>query len=293
MKFAYFPGCSQKATSRAYEESLLAVCGKLGIELDELHDWNCCGTTTVISVNKVLSLALAARNLALAEPTGLTLVTPCPSCWLSLDRANKVLKEGGELAGKVRNALSTGGFSYEGTVDVRHILELLVHHMGLETIKEKVKRPLTGLRIAPYYGCQVVRPYARGDDADDPQNMERIIEAIGGEVAVFPLRTNCCGGALMATREQLAVRMSCDILHSIEKVGADIIVTPCSLCQVNLELGQLQANKVVGRDIELPVLTITQLIGIAMGIEFKQLGLNRSLKGEKDLAALLEPRRAA
>jgi heterodisulfide reductase subunit B len=280
MKYLYYPGCSQKATGRSYEESLLAICPKLGIELVEVEDWNCCGTTTVISVNKVLSLSLSARNLALAEKQGgkgVTVLTPCPSCWLSLAKANKLLEQDSELSRKVRDALKSGGLTYEGTVNVRHLLEVIVNEVGAERLKKEVGAPLSGLKIAPYYGCQVLRPYAVGDNQEDPQNLETIIKALGAEVASFEMRAACCGGTLVATREDVGDTMSSDVLRSIVNAGADAIVTPCSLCQVTMESIQGKSQKLLGDTVNIPVLSIAQLIGLAMGLSDKQLALQRSL----------------
>lgn len=275
MKCLYYPGCSQKAASRPYEQAFLAICPKLGIEPVELDDWNCCGTTAVISINKILSLALAARNLAIAEPLGLPVVTPCPSCWLSLSKVNWVLEDGGRVADQVRDALSAGNLEYKGTARVRHIMEFLVNEVGLEKVQEAVSSPLTGLRIAPYYGCQVVRPYAEGDDADNPQNMETIIGALGGEVTDFPLRTSCCGGALMLTDREQAEKMTLEILESTREAGADLVVTPCGLCQVNLELAGRASKSAAGDRPGMPALNIAQLMGLAFRISPELLGLDR------------------
>jgi heterodisulfide reductase subunit B2 len=288
MKYLYYPGCSQKATAKGYEESLLAVCPEFGIELEEMDDWNCCGTTAVISVNKVLALSLAARNLALAESKGLTVVTPCPSCWLSLSKVNKLFHENGPLAEKVKEALAAGGLAYNGTVKVRHLLELLVNEVGPEKIKEKAGAPLTGVKIAPYYGCQLVRPYAEGDSADNPQNLEKLIQAVGGTVADFAMRTNCCGGTLVATREEMGNKMSSDVLRSIHSSGANLIVTPCSLCQTTVEAVQRHSKKLIGEKVCIPVLTITQLIGLAMGKTSEALALDRLLTPKACLKKLRE-----
>jgi len=282
MKYLYFPGCSLKGTSRGYEESIFAVFEKLGITLEELPDWNCCGSTSVIAVNKTLAMALAARDLALAEPTGLQLLTPCPSCWLELTKANDVIREGGKLAEKVKEALAAGGLKYNGTTTVRHIVEFLVNEVGIEKIKQYVSNqkyvgnPLTGLRIAPYYGCQMVRPFADKDDTYNPQNMEKLIEALGAEAATFELKTACCSGALMATRKNVGRDMSKQILRSIKEAKADLVVTACPLCQLNLELVQFGNSEFAGKN-ELPILSITQVMGLAMGIPPVELGLSRSL----------------
>jgi heterodisulfide reductase subunit B2 len=282
MKYLYFPGCSMKGTSRGYEESVIAVFSKLGITLEELPDWNCCGSTSVIAVNKVLAMVLAARNLALAEPSGLQLLTPCPSCWLELTKANNVIKEGGKLAEKVKEALAAGGLTYNGTTAVRHLVEFLVNEVGVEKIKQYVSNQkyvgnaLTGLRIAPYYGCQIVRPYAETDDAYNPQNMEKLIEALGAEVAPFELKTACCSGALMATRRNVGLDMSKQILRSTKEARADLVVSACPLCQLNLELVQFGNSEFAGKS-ELPILSITQMLGLAMGIPPRELGLSRSI----------------
>ncbi|MBW2702334.1 MAG: CoB--CoM heterodisulfide reductase iron-sulfur subunit B family protein [Deltaproteobacteria bacterium] len=278
MKFLYYPGCSQKATARGYEESLLAICPELGIELEELPDWNCCGTTTTLSVNKVLALSLAARNLALAEGQDLDLVTPCPSCFLSMAKVNEVLAAGDDLATKVHEALAAGGYSYKGTVKIRHLLEVLVSEVGIELIKERTSKPLAGLKVAPYYGCQVVRPYSlAGDEPDDPESMEKIIEATGATVAPFAQRTACCGGTLVATRPSVGQAMGAEILKGIAYAEADLVVTPCNLCQVTMENYMRKSRKLLGDKLRLPIVTVTQLIGMAMGKEFKALGINRAM----------------
>ncbi|UCF77796.1 MAG: CoB--CoM heterodisulfide reductase iron-sulfur subunit B family protein [Candidatus Eiseniibacteriota bacterium] len=277
MKCLYYPGCSQKGTSRSYEESLFAISSKLGVSLHELEDWNCCGTTSVVAVNKVLSLALAARNLALAEPEGLPLVTPCPSCWLSLTRANRVIKEGGPLAEKVRVALAAGGLSYNGGTVIRHLMEFMVNEIGLERIGQCVSTHLTGLRVAPYYGCQVVRPYAGEDDPYDPQNLEKLIDATGALPVSFELKTACCGGAMMATRKDIGRQMSDKILQGARTVEADLVVTPCPLCQLNLELAEYKNGRWPWEEAELPVLNLTQFLGLAMDVSPEKLALSRSI----------------
>ncbi len=196
---------------------------------------------------------------------------------MSLTKANKVLEQDSELSRKVRDALSAGGLTYSGTVTVRHLLEVLVNEVGVERLKKEAGAPLAGLKIAPYYGCQVLRPYAVGDSQEAPQNLETIIKALGAEVASFEMRSACCGGTLVATREEVGQKMSSDVLRSIVTAGADAIVTPCSLCQVTMEAIQGKSQKILGDAVSIPVLSLSQLIGLAMGFSDKQLALQRSL----------------
>ena len=276
MKYLYFPGCSQKGTSRAYEESLLAVLNRLGISFEELEDWNCCGTTAIIAVSDILSLTLAARNLALAEKANCHLITPCPSCWLSLTKVNKIFAKEDTRTRKVREALSSGNLAYGGTTRVRHLLEFFINEVGVEKIEKAVTMPLTDLRVAPYYGCQIVRPYSDEDNIDEPQHLEALIGALRAKVAPFELKTACCSGTMMATRADTGREIASKILRSVRQAEANVIVTPCPLCQLNLELAQ-RGNSALTRKGILPVLNITQLIGLAMGISHKELGLSRSL----------------
>jgi heterodisulfide reductase subunit B2 len=281
--YLYYPGCSAKATSRAYEEALRAIAPRLGIELEEVPDWNCCGASMVVAVNKVLALTLAARNLALAEPQQKTVMTPCPSCNLSMAKANHVLHEGGPLAEKVQTALEAGGLHYGGSVQVRHLLDVLANDVGIEKIKAATLKPLTGIKVAPYYGCQLIRPHAPGDDENDPQNLERIIAAIGGAPAAFPLRMTCCGGTLAITRPEAGQTLCTNIFRSIYAAGADAVVTPCGLCQTTLEVAQEQAGRDLGVTTNLPIFNLPQLVGQALGLEAKVLGLQRSLTRKKQL----------
>ena len=268
IKCLYYPGCSQKGTSLCYEKSFLAICPLLGIEITELDDWNCCGTTAAISLNKLLSTSLTARNLALAESADLPVVTPCPSCYLSFKRVNNIFQDDISYAEKVNGVLSEDDLKYLGKVKVYHLLEFLIEEVGLEKIKEKVRVPLRGLKVAPYYGCQISRPYGSGDDIYNPQNMEKLIEALGAEVVDFPHRTQCCGGALMLTQKKIAVAMSRKILDSIKKTDADLIVTPCGLCQFNLQTAQSGGKKT-------PVLNIAQLLGIAFDLDKKDIQFDK------------------
>lgn len=275
MKCIYYPGCSQKASSVSYERSFLSVCRIMEIEVTEIQDWNCCGATVALSQNELLSLTLPARNLALAAPLNLPVVAPCPSCYVSLKRVNKAFKENNEIATKINLSLKEDGLSYNGSVPVYNILDFLVDYIGLEKIQSHVKRPLAELKVAPYYGCQIVSPYASGDTAN-PQALEGIIKALGAIPTVFTAKTRCCGGSLMITRKEQAEKMTCDILKSIDSAGAELIVTPCGLCQINLEFAEGVSTRYLGNKIDLPVLNITQLIGLAFGLDRSNLKISKT-----------------
>jgi len=277
MKCIYYPGCSQKASSISYDKSFLAVAKVLGIEVTELDDWNCCGTTVTVSMNEILSLTLSARNLAIAEPSNLPVVAPCPSCYSTLNKVNKHFKENSRFVEKINEALGKGNLHYNGKVEVFNILDFIVNKVGMDVLKEKVVNPLTGIKVAPYYGCQIVNPYSKGDDNNNPQNLENIITALGGTPVDFQHRTTCCGGSLMITKKPHAEEMSTTILKSIDNAKADMIITPCGLCQINLDAAKNVSNHYLGKKIHMPVLNVTQLIGMALGISNKELGITSNI----------------
>ena len=196
MKYSYFPGCSLKGLGRAYEESLLPVLKHLGVELEELEDWNCCGATAYMAVDEGKACVLAARNLALAQKSGLAeMLAPCAACYLVLNKAQHYLHDYPAMKATVDHALGTAGLKFTGELPVRHPLDVLLNDVGLEAVKQKVRRPLSGLKVAPYYGCQMVRPYATFDDQYNPTTMDRLLEALGASVVRYPLKTKCCGAA--------------------------------------------------------------------------------------------------
>jgi heterodisulfide reductase subunit B len=286
MKYAYFPGCSLKGLGRAYEESLLPVMEKLGVELVELNDWNCCGATAYMSVDETKACILAARNLAIAEKTGSRdLVTPCSACYLVLNKTKHYLKDSPEIRGSVQRALEGAGLRYSGEMPVRHPLDILVHDVGLDVIREKVVRPLTGLKVAPYYGCQVVRPYATFDDAWTPTTMDRLLATLGAEVVPYPLKTKCCGGSLTGTLPDTGLRLTYILLKEAVRRGADVIATICPLCQFNLDAYHDQLTRQWG-PVPIPTVYFTQLMGLAFGLPESQLGLRRNFVRMKPLPAL-------
>ncbi len=283
MKYSYFPGCSLKGTGRAYEESLLPVFRALDVELEELDDWNCCGATAYMAVDEVKACVMASRNLAIAEKAGHSgLLAPCSACYLVLNKTKHYLKDSPAVERVVQKALAVANLTYSGNVPVRHPLDVLVHTIGLAEIKKRVKRPLKGLKVAPYYGCQIVRPYSTFDDQDNPTTMDKLLEALGATVVRFPLKTKCCGGSLTGTLPEAGLRLSYILLKEALKRGADVISTVCPLCQFNLDGYQ---DKIAEKWEPSPIATVyfTQLMGLAFGIPERELGLHRGFVPMKPL----------
>ncbi len=285
MKFSYFPGCSLKGLGRAYEESLLPVFQALGVELQELDDWNCCGATAYMALDETKAFVLAARNLAIAENNGgHELLAPCSACYLVLNKTKHAIQESPEMKSKVMGALQTVGLSYRGNTPVRHPLDVLINDVGLEAIKQRVKRSLKGLKVAPYYGCQIVRPYSTFDDQFNPVTMDRLFEALGATVVRYPLKTKCCGGSLTGTVPEAGLRLTYILLKEAIKRGADVIATVCPLCQFNLDAyhDQIAAKY---EPVRIPTVYFSQLMGLAFGLPAAQIGLRRGFIPMKPLPA--------
>jgi len=274
----YFPGCSAMAANRAYDVSSRSVAGVLGLELVELDDWNCCGATAYVALNEKHALVLSARNLALTEKAGgEELVTICNGCYLALRKANEHIVDDAKVQAEVQQALAAGGMSYTGGVRVRHLLDVVVHDLGEEAVRPHVRSPLTGLKVAPYYGCQITRPFSDIDDAEDPQMMDRLVEWLGAEAVPFGMKAKCCGGLMMTTEPEVGRGLSGKILKNARDAGADCVITTCPLCQINLEAYQAEVSEAMGADCEIPVLYFTQLMGVAFGLGSEDLALRDSL----------------
>jgi len=272
MKYGYFPGCSLKGTGRAYEESLLPVMRHLGVELSELDDWNCCGATAYMAVDEAKACALAARNLARAEQEGYQqILAPCSACYLVLNKTQHYLAEQPPVKQMVDKALGSVGLKTSGQVPVRHPLDILLNDVGCEAVKQKVTRPLKGLKVAPYYGCQIVRPYSTFDNQHNPTSMDRLLEALGATVVDWPLKTKCCGGSLTGTLPEAGLRLAYVLIKEARVRGADLIATICPLCQFNLDSVQEELGE------SLPVVYFTQILGLAMGGSPREVGIGKVL----------------
>jgi len=287
MRYAYYPGCSVDATARHYGESIHAVAESLGVELAEVDDWNCCGATAYMNVNEVLSFCLSARNLAIVagKSNGKELVTPCNACFTNLRKTEAYLSQFPDIKDKVTQALAEGGMKYDGGVTTKHFLQVLVEDVGLDRIKAGIKRPLTGLRVAPYYGCQIVRPYGINDNPDNPVMMDKLLETLGATPTYYPMKVMCCGGSLMGTREEVAIRLCRNLLLCAQQDKADCIAVACPLCQTNLDAYQATVNRTYGTDFNIPIIYFTQLVGLALGLKADALGIQRCIVPAAQIAA--------
>jgi heterodisulfide reductase subunit B len=269
----------------------MAVNKVLGIELVEIPDWNCCGSIDAVhAYNPELSLSLSARNFSIAEAMNMDIVTLCSACFFTLSRARKMLHEDPNLKGAVDRIINDAGLKFTGEVKVRHYLDVLINDVGPLKIAEKVKVPLKGLKVAPYYGCLLVRPpqVRSFDDPEHPKSMDRIVEALGAQSLDYPDKTRCCGASLVLTDESVMLEMTKDILLSAKAIGADCIVTPCPMCHFNLDAKQERVEDRFDLKIDMPILYFTQLMGIAFGLNPKELGLGRNVVSLKKILEKLE-----
>lgn len=274
LKYAYYPGCSLHCgCAQEYDASWRAVCGALGIELVEMENWNCCGTVHTASVDRLMSCILAARNLAIGEEMDLEIVAPCSGCYKILRTTDEALKEDADLRAKVNACLP---HPFQGSTAVRHPLYVILQDIGLDTLAN-VPRPLHGLRVAPYYGCWLVRPPALHpvDSPENPQGLDRLLQTLGAEVIAYPGKTRCCGGAVLVSHTDVALDLTGRLLEQARRAGADCLAVACPMCQMALDGYQSRIERRLGKRFGLPILYFTQLMGLAMGIEERHLGLGR------------------
>lgn len=291
MKYAFFPGCSMESTAEDFKMSTLAVAKALRIELEEIPDWTCCGSTPAHATDALLAASLAARNLAIAESMGLDVVTCCAACYSRLAAANLAISEDPKLRADVADAIGT---DYAGGVRVRHFLQALNDDIGLSEIRDAVVSELHGLKVACYYGCLLTRPkelsilsLSKGADSEDPQVMEEMLAAVGAEPIEWPYKTECCGASFSITRTETVKRLSGEILRMAKASGAECIAVACPLCQTNLDLRQSDIEAATGEKIGLPVFYFTQLLGRAMGIADSELGMGKLMTDPSAVLARL------
>ena len=276
LRYTYYPGCSLHATGVAYDKSMRAVFDKLGAELVELEDWNCCGATSYTSVKKTVAYAISARNLALAEKAGDDVVAPCSACYYVLNRTRQSIEEQPELRRHVTESLAEADLKIELPPPVRHPLEVLLTDVGIDRILAAQTHSIIGFRPACYYGCQIVRPYpAVDEDPELPMAMEKLFSALGADPVDYPPKVRCCGGMMVATFPEVAQELSDELTGWAREREANCIVTVCPLCQANLDLMNVDGRR--GSPDPLPVIYFTQLIGLALGCSPEEVGLQHGL----------------
>lgn len=290
-KYIFYPGCSMEGSARAYYDSLKEIDDVLGMELEEVNDWNCCGATEYLGVNLIPAYSLIARNLALAsqQVNGTkTLMAPCSACYLNLEKADYYMAERPALGNKVNEALAAGGLHYNpGSLQIRHLVDVIINDIGLDTVKAKVVRPLKGLRVAPYLGCMVPRPdyQKRWSDHEHPSELDDLMKALGAEVIDFPLKTSCCGGHMTQIGPETAYELIRRLVSGAEEYEADIMVTVCPMCQMNLDAYQTETNRYFGTNFHMPIVFFTQLMALAFGKDPKEAAFGMELTSAKDALA--------
>ena len=283
MKYAYYPGCSLHSTAKEFDMSTKAAFRGLGIGLEEVQDWVCCGASSAHMTSEILSHVLPAKTLAGVDQDAKGVVVPCIACYSRFRITNAALQEDPELRAQVKSAV---GVAYGGKIPVVHPLDVVVNDYGLDAVREKVSKELTDLRVASYYGCLLTRPpeiNSFDDDPENPTSMDDLATALGAEAVDWPYKTECCGASLSFTRTDIALRLSHDILAMAADEDADCIAVACPMCQSNLDLRQRAINRKYGTSFDIPIVYFTQLIGLALGVAPRELGLHLHSVNPKNL----------
>ena len=268
MKVSYYPGCSLEGSARDYQESIEGVCKRLGIQLVELEDWNCCGATAAHSLNHRASIELPGRNLVLAEDSGKDLVAPCPMCFNRLKTAEKSLLKAPK--GLYR-------YTIEGNIKIWDLADFMACQEVLEQIESKVTSPLEGIRAVCYYGCMTSRPpkITDAENCVNPMSMDRILERLGAKTIDWAYKTDCCGASHVVDRPDMVFKMVGKLYRHALEVGANCIVVSCQMCQANLDIYQEKIGAELGMKVDLPIIYFTELIGLAMKEQQVQTWLSR------------------
>ncbi len=282
MKYAYYPGCSAESTARDQYTSTMAVARSLGIELVEPEGWTCCGSTPAHQVNHDLAVSLSVANLQKVQDLGLDMVVSCASCYSRMKAANHAVASDPAVRKRISEIT---GKDYDGSVRVRHFIEILLEDIGLMQFKRMLTGSLDGMKVASYYGCLLVRPneITGFDDPENPVYMDKIINAMGGDSIDWPHKTECCGASLTLTRPGIVLKLSDSIIAMAEGYGAECISVACPMCQINLDMRQGDIKKETGKDYRMPVMYITQLIGLCLGIPGNDLGIGRLINSPEKI----------
>jgi succinate dehydrogenase / fumarate reductase cytochrome b subunit len=297
MKYAYYPGCAAKGAAPELHQSVVKVVDRLGIEIVELTAFNCCGAGVITEADPDLAYMLNARTLATAEKLQLNIMTVCGTCQGVLGGANRVLQKDEALRERTNKALKEAcGLEYHGTVEVKHLQWILVKDFGVDELAKFVTRPLSEVSVAPFYGCYILRPSdATGfDDWENPTSLEKLIRAIGAQPVVYDGRTKCCGFPVLLEKDQIALSMVGKHVNEAKEKGGDVMVTPCPLCHMSLDIYQGRAEKKLQKEegpekkLDMPILHLPQLLGLAMGLSPDELGMKRHLVSTASLIEKIE-----
>lgn len=300
-RFTYYPGCSSQGSARHLDESLRAILPRLGVELDEIDDWNCCGASVGhIGGCQTPNLALTARTLAKAERKGgADVLTGCAACYLNTHGGAEKIRTDARKRAQMNIALGQAQLSYDADLHVRHACEVLVNDVGLERIAGQVRRPLRGLKVAGYVGCQTVRPFAategggRFDATDEPRFLDDFTRACGAEALPFSNKTSCCGASVAVMHPERCLPLIRAILEEARERQADVICTPCPLCQTNVEMVQREINRQFATDFRIPVVFYSQLMAVAFGLDpVRHAALQRNTIPAEKLSAMAAPTEA-
>jgi heterodisulfide reductase subunit B2 len=281
MKVSYYPGCSLEETATAFDTSVRRVCDHLGVALEEIPEWACCGSSPALKMDHLLSTSLGAHNLSLARKQQLEdVVIPCPFCFRRLLSADQETKSSPQTKKQVEAVI---GAEVADNLKVSSLLGFLRYQVGLDAIGAKVRKPLKGLKVLPYYGCYLVKPAAvtQYDDPENPVSMDQVLEALGAEVLPWDFKTECCGASLSVSKADSVCELSGRILREAAYQKADALVVACQLCQANLDMRQEQIGKLHRTNYNLPIVYFTQLMGLAFGMSYKDLGMQRHLTSPK------------
>jgi len=277
MKYLYYPGCSLEGTALEYNSSTRAFMQELEVDLLELKDWTCCGASAAEATSSLLSLALPAYILAMAEEMdgNKEILVPCSACYLNLKKVEEKSRKDPELLDKINTILKEKNLHFNGQARVRHLLDVVARDIGPEKIVTRVKNPFMDLSIAPYYGCQCLRPYTVFDDPEEPRSMEPVIEAVGAKIHPWNMGGKCCGASHMTTKPEVALELVAAILKAAR--GADAIVTVCPMCQMNFEAYQKKISRMWKEDLSMTILYLPQFLGLALGLSEQDLRLDLNL----------------
>ena len=286
MQVGYYPGCSLESSAKEFDLSIRAIFQEMDISLKEIPDWNCCGASPAHYLNEELAMALPYRNLIKAEEASLDrVVSPCPACYSHLKHVHEEVIEDSHLSARLQAIVGKG---YQKGVISKHLLDFLKEDVGLDRLKGSLKTSLNGLKVVSYYGCLTRLPGVDIDDQENPILMDEIMGVLGGEPLDWSHKTECCGASLSVSRTEIALRLVNSIFAAAKEKSADCIAVVCPLCQSNLDARQGDINKKYGTSYKMPILYLSQLIGLAQKLEYSQLGLDRLVISPKNL--LIEKR---